>query len=600
MTNEAITDGVVRDLLREHGYNDGAIIEPQSTKNANIARLLAKASKNAATNGTPGIGRPDFIITIPTAPNFVIIMELKGDTSKHESANRDRLKDYAVDGVLHYARFLAPEYTVIAIAVSGTDLAHLKVTTFIQAKGDLEEKLLRGSDDKPIPGILDLPLLINAARRDKRVEAAREQSITDFSKALHEFIYAYVPLSEERKPLLVAGTLIALRDQSFRGSYASITDTSFLKAMWLKAIENEIDKVQVPTEFGKKDIVKASYQGIASETVLDKLEEKGRRFDRGILFEVIRLVEEHLAVLIDPDSNQFFDVIGKFYGQFLKYTGGDKKALGIVLTPRHITDLFCDIAELDVNNGDKVIDPCTGTGAFLISAMGKLSSQTEDPAVRERIRSESLIGIEQNTQMYTLAASNMVLHGDGRSNLYSGSCFDEGIIKAVTAKQARVGFINPPYAQDRKVTVMSEMHFIENMLDMLTPGGIGVAIVPMSQATAPSIAKTNILARHTLLAVMSMPTELFYPVGVVTCIMVFAAHKPHETTNRDTWFGYWKEDGFVKTKTKGRIDLDDRWDTIRAEWLDAFHNRRVVPGHSVLKRVTSVDEWCAEAYMETD
>ena len=99
---------------------------------------------------------------------------------------------------------------------------------------------------------------------------------------------------------------------------------------------------------------------------------------------------------------------------------------------------------------------------------------------------------------------------------------------------------------------------------------------------------------------MSMPDELFYPVGVITCIMVFTAHVPHSINNKKTWFGYWKDDGFVKTKDRGRIDLNHRWPTIRDEWLDAFHNRKVIPGASVTRTVKADDEWCAEAYMETD
>lgn len=61
------------------------------------------------------------------------------------------------------------------------------------------------------------------------------------------------------------------------------------------------------------------------------------------------------------------DILGHFYGEFLKYTGGDKKALGIVLTPRHITELFALIA--NVNKKSTVLDICAGTGGFLVSAM---------------------------------------------------------------------------------------------------------------------------------------------------------------------------------------------------------------------------------------
>ena len=59
-------------------------------------------------------------------------------------------------------------------------------------------------------------------------------------------------------------------------------------------------------------------------------------------------------------------------------------------------------------------------------------------------------------------------------------------------------------------------------------------------------------------------------------------------------------DGFVKTKHRGRIDLYERWPIIRDRWVESFRNREVHPGESVMQMVTSEDEWCAEAYMETD
>jgi hypothetical protein len=70
--------------------------------------------------------------------------------------------------------------------------------------------------------------------------------------------------------------------------------------------------------------------------------------------------------------------------------------------------------------------------------------------------------------------------------------------------------------------------------------------------------------------------------------------------NSKTWFGYWRDDGFVKTKHKGRIDVNGTWANIRDRWVEMFRNREVHAGMSVLRKVTAADEWCAEAYMETD
>lgn len=98
-----------------------------------------------------------------------------------------------------------------------------------------------------------------------------------------------------------------------------------------------------------------------------------------------------------------------------------------------------------------------------------------------------------------------------------------------------------------------------------------------------------------------MPDELFVnsKVGVVSCIMVFTAHKPHPQ-DKEVYFGYYKDDGFVRRKNRGRVDAFNMWSSIKDEWLSLYRNRKQKPGMSVNKVVTAEDEWCAEAYMETD
>ena len=233
-----------------------------------------------------------------------------------------------------------------------------------------------------------------------------------------------------------------------------------------------------------------------------------------------------------------------------------------------------------------------------MSAMHRMFKTATIEAEKDKIRKGSLIGVEQQPNMFALAASNMILRGDGKANLYQGSCFDDAITRAIKKHACDVGMVNPPYSQSG--SDLQELRFVKHMLDCLRPGGTGIAIIPMSCALTANSLRAEILKAHTLEAVMSLPDELFYPVGVITCIMVFTAHKPHHVENRKSWFGYWKEDGFIKTKNKGRIDQTDTWPVIRDRWVEAFRNREVNAGESVLQKVTADDEWCAEAYMETD
>lgn len=409
-----------------------------------------------------------------------------------------------------------------------------------------------------------------------------------FAADLHEFMRDHAKLTESEKPLLVSGTLIALRNKAFVASYDVQTPLQ-LQRDWMRVIHEEIQAADIPQ--AKKDNMVQPYSSIGVHPELGK---SNKVYPKGVLHELIDRLNKKVWPFISVYHD--FDVVGQFYGEFLKYTGGDKKALGIVLTPRHITEIFALLA--NVNKNSKVLDICAGTGGFLISAMHHMFKSATTDAERNKIRSKGLVGVEQQPSMFALAASNMILRGDGKANLYQGSCFDSAIVTAIKKHRCDVGMINPPYSQSD--SDLHELRFIKNMLDCLTTGGTGIAIVPMGCALGSNKLRAEILKFHTLEAVMSMPDQLFYPVGTVTCIMVFTAHKPHASENRKTWFGYWKNDGFIKTKHKGRIDLNEVWPEIRDHWVESFRNREVHPGESVLQKVTADDEWCAEAYMATD
>jgi type I restriction enzyme M protein len=227
-----------------------------------------------------------------------------------------------------------------------------------------------------------------------------------------------------------------------------------------------------------------------------------------------------------------------------------------------------------------------------------------DRKLHQRIKNQQLYGIEFQSKIYALAVSNMVLHGDGKTNIFRGDCFEDAA-RVVEGHKPTVGVLNPPYKNKTVKEDKEELEFVLNNLDVLEPGGTCVAIVPITCATAPSGAigewKKTLLSRHTLEAVMSMPVELFHnsKTTVVTCVMVFTAHRPHPK-GKKTWFGYWRDDGFIKTKHRGRIDANDTWSTIKKHWVNSFRNREVIPGESVAREVNYKDEWCAEAYMETD
>ena len=118
--------------------------------------------------------------------------------------------------------------------------------------------------------------------------------------------------------------------------------------------------------------------------------------------------------------------------------------------------------------------------------------------------------------------------------------------------------------------------------------------------------KKKMLDNYTLEAVFSLPDEMFYPgASAIACCMIFDLSQNHKKSDKDTFFGYFKDDKFIKRKGLGRVEKvneqgDSLWEQIKSEWLSLYRNKREVAGLSVMKKVGYKDEWLAEAYLETD
>ncbi|MFK3738734.1 HsdM family class I SAM-dependent methyltransferase [Massilia sp. TN1-12] len=603
--NERETENLIRDALQALGYynDDNSVAVEQQKSNCEPIRKLLKA---ASKSGKGGSGAPEFIISDIANTDIIIVVECKADTVEHISPylneifstnekpqdefdeDSKRIQKYAVDGVLHYARHLSKDFNVVAIAASGQTESSLKISTFLHTKGMKTPTYLVTKDGAKVTKVIPWLDYVEHASFNPAVQKLRFTELMSFAQELHEFMRDHAKLTESEKPLLVSGTLIALRNTAFSLSYHAHSPEN-LQREWMRVIRDEIGSAEIPA--AKKDNMVQPYSSIA---VHPELGRATKAFPKGILHELVKVLNERVWPFISVYHD--FDVVGQFYGEFLKYTSGDKRTLGIVLTPRHITELFALLA--NVNKDSKVLDICAGTGGFLISAMHHMMRDAQTDEERRKIKSSGLVGVEQQPNMFALAASNMILRGDGKANLYQGSCFDSAITKALKKHGCDTGMLNPPFSQND--ASLHELYFTKHMLDCLTEGATGIAIMPMSCGIVPHPAKAELLKHHTLRAVMSMPDSLFYPVGTITCIMVFIAHIPHAKSKTKTWFGYWKDDGYSLVRHRGRIDPDSRWEHIRDRWVEMFRNNEVQVGASVLKHVTAADEWCAEAYLETD
>jgi hypothetical protein len=586
--NERRTEALVRNYFESDTSVSALRVDEQAPSDPTLRRLLQTASKQGS-----GVGKPEFIITSPDHADLVVLVECKADVARHASAGLDRPAEFAADGVLHYAKHLAKSFDTIALAVSGETKSTIRISAYTWFRGQLAHSVLRDEhgaveDFRPFAEYARLRAFDPAVR--KRSQAG----LMTFSRQLHNYLRDYAKLAEAEKPLVVSAVMIALQDDVFTTGYRKARGDE-LPTYVLQALDRQFKRAQIPV--AKQRVVEQPYHFIEHHAVLNRIPK-----DEALtpLQRIVMDVDEHVRpfLLDHPDV----DVLGQFYGEFLRYSGGDGKGLGIVLTPRHITELFALLAEVGPN--DTVLDTCCGTAGFLISAMARMDAAAgNNQALRDRIRSHGLVGVEQRPDMFALAVANMLLRGDGKANLYQADCFDQKVGESITnppsARHARpnIGLINPPYAQ--KGDGLDELSFVQAMLEYLAPGGTGVAIVPMSVSISPHPLKAHLMAEHSLVGVMSMPNDLFHKVGTITCIMIWKAHHPHDSS-AGTWLGYWKDDGFVKTKNAGRIDRDGLWPAIREQWLSGYRRREEIPGRSVVAKLTPADEWVAEAHMETD
>ena len=374
-------------------------------------------------------------------------------------------------------------------------------------------------------------------------------------------------------------------------------------------------------------------------------DQKVRKLKKADWIKVLDTILLDIYRYIDADSSEGQDILNLFFIAFNKYTGkADKNQ---AFTPDHITDFMCRVTGVD---RDKVVlDATCGSGSFLVQAMVKEladcrrgKTEAEYIVMMENVKKNHIFGIEVEEKAYGLATTNMLIHGDGNSNIKFGSCFDcsDFIMQA----NPDIILMNPPYnakpigipkeykrtwtAQEKNGTTdpTKGMVFVKYISDVIKKMNdkreangearktVKMAVLlPVAAAigtgTRLTEMKTLMLEDNTLEAVFTLPNEIFYPgASACACCMVFTLGKPHvkaDGTVDETFFGYYKEDGFKKKKNLGRVEQFDengnsKWRSIEDEWLKMFHNKKVIDGLTAMAEVTGEDEWLCEAYMKTD
>lgn len=440
--------------------------------------------------------------------------------------------------------------------------------------------------------------------------------VVDSIKELNEMLHAD-GINEKLRSQFVGTCLLALKNNL---SYEGIKETLDEDGKKLKpnqVIIKRIQRILSGLLAQSKTLNKAGKLQVLNTKVLEDQDVTSLSYQE--FKEILDYIDKNVIPYINDKNTAGQDLLNLFFTTFNKYVGKSDK--NQAFTPDHICDFMSKA--VGVNKNSRILDPCCGSGAFLVRAMTDAMDDCETEEERDKVKRNQIFGIEYEEGAYGLSSTNMLIHGDGNSNVIQASMFD----KADWIENANINVVlmNPPYNASKKQcnpeytktwsTKKKEdpskgFHYVEWVARHVSSNCKMAVLLPMQAAIGNSKEvrkfKEKMLDSYTLDAVFSLPDDMFYPgASAVACCMVFDLSQSHKRSDRDTFFGYFKEDHFRKRKSLGRVEQTDEdgnslWEKTKQQWLDLYKNKREVPGLSVMHKVTYKDEWLAEAYMETD
>lgn len=354
--NEKTTDQFVRRILADIG-----ITSPYEQSIADAPTYLYDAMEGASKGTGGGRGKPEFVFE---SGEFIVVIEDKPDINfslAYNDADQIDLEyparaTHALNGAVHYARFFADRTgkRVFAVGVAGNEALHDLNIAFIAPNAaprliDRLDNLTDLAEDK-IVEYYRVKVLGELPREEREVREVRAVAAD-----LHEAMRNYASLEGERKATLVSAILLALKYRpdllhDLTGEQKNgYKDGEKVYKAAREYLESDL------TDFMPKQKVGAlldQFAFIKSHVLLNK-----KNNNLGNVTPLHKFTETLKADILDAISkpgNSSFDVLGSFYGEFVKYGGSDGNALGIVLTPHHITELMAEL--IDVNSDDIVIE----------------------------------------------------------------------------------------------------------------------------------------------------------------------------------------------------------------------------------------------------
>jgi len=557
----------------------------QESLNTEIDKAL---SDYFTKNGGAGANRPDakLLLKDKNFNYYPILIEYKGYKDKlvkldsdgqvenRTNKNEPHLKNinsFAVNGAVHYANAVLhhTSYTgIIAIGMTGykdeTGKIRHEIGVYYVSKSNFGVGQIVGefSDfsflaPKNFDEFIEKVKTLNLSQEEiDKLKEQREKEIDASLVKLNNDIYQNEKgLGENDRVYLVAASIIAtigipgkvspleksdLKSSTEKGN----TDGEII----VRKITAFLGEKEIPAE--KKDLIIRTLSNTLLTENINKVENGESQLKR-----VFSKIVDDLGIYYKIGLTT--DFTGKLFNEMYSWLGFSQDKLNdVVLTPSYIATLLVKLAR--VNKDSYVWDFAAGSAGLLVAAMNEMlvdaknniTSPQELTQKEIKIRTEQLLGLELLSSVYMLAILNMILMGDGSSNILNKDSIKDfdgnyGFGQTNSKFPADAFVLNPPYSANG-----NGMNFVEKALGMMNKGYAAIIIQNSAGSGRAKEYNKKILEKHTLLASIKMPVDIFIgKSSVQTNIYVFKVNEKHHKDEIVKFIDF-SNDGYTRTNRK--------------------------------------------------
>ena len=539
-------------------------------------------------NGGKGGNRPDakLLLRANDGKYYPILIEYKGykdrlvkldaegnvanKTSKNQP-DFTNINSYAVNGAVHYSNAVL-HYT------SYTDVIAIGVTGYKEASGKLKHLIGVYYVSKSNFGVgqkvdeyTDLSFLkkehfsvfiekvkqlsLSQEEIDKLKERREEEITASLVKLNNDIFKSEKGLSENDRVYLVVASIMATLGDVDNNVYP-LTKADLKSSdernntdgdIVLRKIESFLDAKKLPKD--KKDLIVRTLQNTLTTDNINKAEDGESQLKR-VFIKIVDDLGIYYKIGLTTDFT------GKLFNEMYSWLGFTQDQLNdVVLTPPYVATLLCRLAR--VNQDSFVWDFATGSAGLLVAAMNemlvdakkKIKSPEELVRKSAEIKANQLLGLEILSNVYMLAVLNMIMMGDGSSNILNKDSlkFDGhyGFGKTDEKFPADAFILNPPYSAEG-----NGMIFVEKALSMMEKGYAAIIIQNSAGSGKATEYNKRILEHSTLLASIKMPIDLFIgKSSVQTNVYVFRVGEAHQKDDVVKFIDF-ANDGYTRSNRK--------------------------------------------------